>query len=216
MRGEILVSNPHRVVYENEKKVLQEFNNFKEKFLKPQYKDVRYLKIEDNRIDDYYYQNIDITIDLLTGEVFSNTNNSIYEMCKLREEIEDYDNFKFNIDLLQKDRNGKFFIHKKLADTGIYTFLDSNKKELEKIENEYVLNGLDIEDAGYGDYIIMVFIQKENKTFISSFNSDVILLNLCKEEYKDLINKLEAIHSHYKSCYINAEDKDYLYRSFNF
>jgi hypothetical protein len=217
MRGEILVSNPVGICYENEKEILQQFNNFKEKFLKPQYKDVRYLKIIDYRgCDEYHYKTLNITIDLLTGEVWSNTEDSLYSMCSLKEEIKDDEDFQFKTDFLEKNRNGDFYIHKKLVQDGIYTFLDENKQVIEKNEDEYVLNGLDIDDCGYGDYIVMSFKERENKFYIKDFNGDIILLNLCKENYKDLISKLEVIYAHFQSRHTDAEARNFLYRSFNF
>lgn len=217
MRGEILVSNPYRFCYENEKEILQKFNNFKEKFLKPQYKDVRFLKIIDySGRDEYHCETLDITIDLLTGEVWSNTKDSLYSMCDLKEEIKDYEEFQFKTDFLEKNRNGDFYIHKKLVQNGVYIFLDKNKQVIEKIEDEYVLNGLDIDDCGYGDYIVMSFKERENKFYINDFNGDIILLNLCKENYKDLINKLELVYSNFTSRNTDAECRDFLYRIFKF
>ena len=213
MRGEILVSNVFGLKYENEKELLQEFYSFKEKYLQPQYKDVRFLKIVDYRYYDvYYYNNIDITIDLLTGEVLSNTKDSLYSMCNLKEEIKDDEEFQFKTDLLEKNDNGDFFIHKKLVQDGVYIFLDENKQEIKKIKNEYVLNGLDIDDCGYGDYIIMSFKERENKFYINNFNGDIVLLNLCKEKYEKIVSNAEIIHSHYGSRFSLCDCKNYLYR----
>ena len=207
----ILISSPCGLLSEDKQDFLTKHNNFCKKYLEEKYQKVRYLKVIDNTSKDYCYKNIDFTIDLLTGEVFANNkDDTIWEMCNLKEEKCD----KFSIEKLEK-YNNSFFIHKKVVQNAEYTFLDENKNEVVKMDKySYVINGLDIDDGGYGDYIIMSFLEQDSKIYIKGFNGNSILVNLCKKKYKNVVDRADLLWSFFMSRYTNAEIRRRIYYEF--
>jgi len=68
-------------------------------------------------------------------------------------------------------------IYSKPVDSGVYAFLDGNKTIIKEIEG-YVIDGLDIDSSGYGDYIILRILEDGS---IEHWDSDLIMKNIKKE-----------------------------------
>lgn len=62
-------------------------------------------------------------------------------------------------------------IYSKPVDSGVYTFTDAGGNTLKQIA-DYVIDGLDIDSEGWGDYIIMT-INEDGK--IKNWNKSVIM-----------------------------------------
>lgn len=62
-------------------------------------------------------------------------------------------------------------IMSKPVDSGIYTFMNENKENVLRI-SDYVIDGLDIDDEGFGDYIYLTILKDGT---IKNWNSEKIL-----------------------------------------
>jgi len=105
-----------------------------------------------------------------------NFKDNIFPYSK-KTESTDYDaliNFTIDIDtgkVLNWKEGDTACIYNKPVDSGIYTFMDENKKNVLKI-SDYVIDGLDIEDEGFGDYIILRILPDGT---INNWNKDKVL-----------------------------------------
>lgn len=110
-----------------------------------------------------------------------NTTDNVFPLSQV------YDNeecaFEYIIDLdsgkvINWKQGDTAKIYSKPVDAGEYTLLDKDFKELETI-CDYVIEGLDIDDDGYGDYVIFS-IQESGR--VLNWNSNKILSNFKNNE----------------------------------
>lgn len=102
--------------------------------------------------------------------------NNVFPFSK-RSGNPDYDaniNFVIDIDegkILHWRKGNTAFICNRPINSGIYTFLDENNKVIFNI-SDYVPDGLDIEEEGDGNYIIMKVLPNG---MINNWNKNLIL-----------------------------------------
>ena len=96
---------------------------------------------------------------------------------KVRLEI-DVENGK----LLNHDFGHTIKIYNKAVDEGTYTLYDTETHEAKTIQ-DYVIPGLDIDENGFGDYVILTI---DENGFIKDWDKDKILSNFVKVKRKTL------------------------------
>lgn len=135
---------------------------------------------------EYFYMNIPIFLEDLTfnhNEVTLENKNNIYGLFESNEQTRL--KFFINIDtgeILEWPKGNTLSIYAKVRDEGIYSLIDNNGNSIKNIEYEYVPDGLDIEEEGYGDYVIF---NVNSEGIIENFNGEQIVnwvLNINEED----------------------------------
>lgn len=139
----------------------------------------KYLKIDYvDRIDMLVYNGKECNFETNPFPLTTQTEDGIYDA-----------NTKLTIDIdsgevLHWPKGNVGVIMSKPVDSGIYTFLDEHNEKLTLI-NDYVIDGLDIDDDGFGDYIYIT-IQEDGT--IKNWDKEKIL-NAYNEHLKDYESK---------------------------